>query len=150
MVASIPVYIGLLPMYFLLFSQHFPDVFSCDTMTSYGKQLSCFTYRVLSNWLLYSMLPSSIHLLLSRQIKIYCFHPQSLVFQCTHVTSATASPVANRRESFFCISLVMFLLMKLLPYFADLLHLLSTTVPISDSAVLIPTYFWFYICICCI
>lgn len=35
-------------MYFLLCSQHLPDVFSCDTMTSYGQQLSCFAYQASS------------------------------------------------------------------------------------------------------
>lgn len=63
---------------------------------------------------------------------------------------ATASAVVNRGESFFHISLAMFLLIKLLPYFVDLLILLSITIPVSDSAVLIPTYFSFYICMCCI
>lgn len=70
MVANIPAYLGYC-QYISYYVVSVSPRFSCDTTTSYRKQLSCFMYQVHSNWCVCSTLLSLLHLLYFRWIKIY-------------------------------------------------------------------------------
>lgn len=84
-------------------------------------------------------------------LQVCCFPLDSLSLVAQMCLStcyfAMASPVVKRGKLLFHISIAIFLLLRLVSYF-DLLILLPTTIPISDSALLISTYFWFDIYIC--
>lgn len=53
--------------------------------------------------------------------------------------------MVNRVEMLFLASTAVFLPTELSPCFADLLILLHTAIPISDSAVFLPIFLYFYL-----
>lgn len=165
MVASIPVYTGLLssisyslvsisltsslvipwppmknncPASYTKFSQTGCYILYCPLQSTFSF-LDGSEFTMFSKSLIFCRFPLDSNSFVHPELGL----PTYTLLWCISLTGSEQSGI-----SFFSISL-MFLLI-FLPYFLDLLVLLSITIPIPDSAVLIPNYFWFYICICCI